>query len=422
MVGARPARRRCGCRPSARRAAVRAADAPQRGDGPVAHRRRSTSRRVSRATPPGLANPVAVFACSFVSPIPTAHVSPVAASTAALHVAGRSASGSSVRTPTNASSQPHTSTTTGNDRSVAITRPTPRRRPGGPTAGTRRRGTCGAAAASGMPDVTPNARASYDAVATTCRGRFGLPSPPTTTGRPAQLGPAQDLDRGQELVEVDVQDPVDRQSSLRATAFGVTFTFGSYSATLDDAALAGERGAQLVAARRARPVEALVAVAAAAGADDVHAGEPSDCAAGSISTSEPTGTNPQARNARNDAALPGATWAQQRSPGRRRARPAPINRRPWPPPARRVEQLDGQLAPTDEARARARRARRRRRTPRRRGGGAPPGGRGGARRDRRAVPTVGPGRAVATSTTSRLPTCPSGPASQRSTSGCDAPP
>src|SRR4051794_20543090 len=39
-----------------------------------------------------------------------------------------------------------------------------------------------------MPERTPAARASYDAVATTCRGRFGLPSPPTTTGRPASPG------------------------------------------------------------------------------------------------------------------------------------------------------------------------------------------------------------------------------------------
>src|SRR4051812_48274698 len=39
-----------------------------------------------------------------------------------------------------------------------------------------------------MPDRTPNARASYDAVATTCRGRRGSPSPATTTGRPESSG------------------------------------------------------------------------------------------------------------------------------------------------------------------------------------------------------------------------------------------
>ena len=78
-------------------------------------------RRVRRATPPGLANPVAVFACSFVSPMPMAHDRPVSSSTRAL-IAAASASGSSTEVPTNASSHPHTSTITGNERSVAITR------------------------------------------------------------------------------------------------------------------------------------------------------------------------------------------------------------------------------------------------------------------------------------------------------------
>ena len=47
-----------------------------------------------------------------------------------------------------------------------------------------------------------------------------------------------------------------------------------------------------------------------------------------IRTSDPIGTKPQARNARNDAAFPGATWAQHRSPGASAASPARINRRP----------------------------------------------------------------------------------------------
>ena len=78
------------------------------------------SRRVRRAMPPGLAKPVAVLAWRRVSPMPTAHVSAVAATTRALTSAAN-ASGSSVSTPMNASSQPHTSTTAGNDRSTAIT-------------------------------------------------------------------------------------------------------------------------------------------------------------------------------------------------------------------------------------------------------------------------------------------------------------
>ena len=67
-------------------------------------------------------------------------------------------------------------------------------------------------------------------------------------------------------------------------------------------------------------------------------------------TSEQTGTNPQARKARSDAAFPGATWAQHHSPGGIAARPARINRRPSPRPAGGgVDQLDGQLAPIDQA-------------------------------------------------------------------------
>ena len=75
---------------------------------------------VRRATPPGLAKPVAVLAWSFVSPIPTAQVSPVSATTRAL-IAPASASGSSQVAPTKASSHPHTSTTTGKVRSAAMT-------------------------------------------------------------------------------------------------------------------------------------------------------------------------------------------------------------------------------------------------------------------------------------------------------------
>ena len=77
-------------------------------------------RRVSVATPPGLANPVAVLACSLVSPIPTEHRSPVAANTRRLKPTGERLRVVG-RTPTNASSQPHTSTTTPSDRSVAMT-------------------------------------------------------------------------------------------------------------------------------------------------------------------------------------------------------------------------------------------------------------------------------------------------------------
>ena len=188
---------------------MRGADARDRGHRLGRPSSGATSRRVRRATPPGLANPVAVFACSFVSPMPTAQCSPVSVEHRRLDRAGRGASGSAVRAPTKASSQPHSSTGAPerSQRGHHLV-PTPRRRRGGPTAGTRRRGTGAAPSRSGMPERTPNARASYDAVATTWRGRVGSPSPPTTTGRPAQLGSAQHLDGGQELVQVDVQHPV----------------------------------------------------------------------------------------------------------------------------------------------------------------------------------------------------------------------
>ena len=42
--------------------------------------------------------------------------------------------------------------------------------------------------AKGIPDRTPHALASREAVATTWRGRLGFPSPPTTTGRPRRSG------------------------------------------------------------------------------------------------------------------------------------------------------------------------------------------------------------------------------------------
>jgi hypothetical protein len=75
---------------------------------------------VSRYTPPGLPKRAATFAVCLLSPMPIAQVRPVRAATAACSVRA-SASGSSVSAPTNASSQPHTSTGIPNDRSTAIT-------------------------------------------------------------------------------------------------------------------------------------------------------------------------------------------------------------------------------------------------------------------------------------------------------------
>ena len=78
--------------------------------------------RVSMKVPCGLPKSVAILARTRVSPMPTEQCSPVASSTAAW-IARAVATGSSVSMPTNASSQPSTSTTApGVARSVAITR------------------------------------------------------------------------------------------------------------------------------------------------------------------------------------------------------------------------------------------------------------------------------------------------------------
>ena len=75
---------------------------------------------VSRNTPAGLPNPVAIFACSLFSPIPTVQSSCVCSRTRRASDRAK-ASGSSTSTPMNASSQPSTSTTAPVDRSTSIT-------------------------------------------------------------------------------------------------------------------------------------------------------------------------------------------------------------------------------------------------------------------------------------------------------------
>ncbi len=76
---------------------------------------------VSRNTPRGLPNSVAIFARTLLSPIPTEQCRPVASSTARC-AARATLSGSSVTTPRKHSSHPITSSTTsGSVRSAAIT-------------------------------------------------------------------------------------------------------------------------------------------------------------------------------------------------------------------------------------------------------------------------------------------------------------
>ena len=66
-----------------------------------------------------------------------------------------------------------------------------------------------AAVRNGIPEWTPYSRASYDAVATTARSRRVARSADDHR-QPGQLRTPQHLDRRDELVEVDVQDPARR--------------------------------------------------------------------------------------------------------------------------------------------------------------------------------------------------------------------
>ena len=115
---------------------------------------------VSRNTPRGLPNPVATFARILLSPMPTEACSPVAASTSAC-TRRANPTGSPVRTPTNASSQPSTSTTApSRPRSTAITCAEAASYAAASTGRMTAVGAFFAASRNGMPEPTPNARAS----------------------------------------------------------------------------------------------------------------------------------------------------------------------------------------------------------------------------------------------------------------------
>ena len=116
--------------------------------------------RVSRNMPRGLPNSVAILARTLVSPMPTEQCSPVAASTSAWIVRA-TASGSSVSMPTNASSQPSTSTTApGIGRRVSITTAEAASYAGASTGSSTASGQRRTAVLSGIPERTPNSRAS----------------------------------------------------------------------------------------------------------------------------------------------------------------------------------------------------------------------------------------------------------------------
>ncbi len=116
--------------------------------------------RVSRNIPRGLPNSVAILARTLVSPMPTEQCSSVAASTSACTVRA-TCSGSSVSMPMNASSQPSTSTTApGIARRVVITTADAASYAGPSTGSSTASGHRRTAVLSGIPERTPNSRAS----------------------------------------------------------------------------------------------------------------------------------------------------------------------------------------------------------------------------------------------------------------------
>ena len=116
--------------------------------------------RVSRNVPRGLPNSVAILARTLVSPMPTVQCSRVAASTSAW-MRRATPSGSSASAPTNASSHPSTSTTApGTARRVSMTTADAASYAGLSTGSTTASGHRRTAVRNGIPDRTPNARAS----------------------------------------------------------------------------------------------------------------------------------------------------------------------------------------------------------------------------------------------------------------------
>ena len=164
------------------------------------------SRRIMRATPPGLANPVAVLASRRVSPMPTAHDRPVVAATLAL-ISPASASGSSVVAPRKASSQPHTSTVTGER---AQRRHHLRRRGVvGRSVGCQE--DCFGTPPQGLAERHPRADPEGARLVRRCGDDLAWPMWVSIAAddhrQSGELRPAAHLDGGEELVEVDVQHP-----------------------------------------------------------------------------------------------------------------------------------------------------------------------------------------------------------------------
>ena len=167
------------------------------------------SRRVIRAMPPGLANPVAVLASSLVSPIPTAHRSPVAAEHRRLQVSGETFRIVRGRPDERLVPAPHL-----DHRSERTQR---RHHP--VRCGLVRRAVHRKEHRSRTParrGAQRHPRPHAERAGLVRRRRHDLPRPGGISvaahhDRAAgELGASEDLHRGQELIEIDVEDPVAR--------------------------------------------------------------------------------------------------------------------------------------------------------------------------------------------------------------------
>ena len=188
VVGARPARRRSWTPSSASRRAVRSPMPQIAVTGRSPMRRPSRSARVEPGDAAGLGEAGGRLGLSLRLADADRARQPGRREDPRL-IDAASASGSSVaRADERLVPAPHLDDHRERPQRGHHLAPTPRRRPAGRTAGTRRRGTARAAVAAACPSArrTPGPRTTpWPRPAGAGRG---LPSPPTTTGRPASSG------------------------------------------------------------------------------------------------------------------------------------------------------------------------------------------------------------------------------------------
>ena len=166
---------------------------------------------VSAKMPAGFAKPVATLARCLLSLMPTEHDSPVSAAMT-VRICSATSTGSC---DGHARRRPRPSPTPRPDGRGRATGPspdrTPRRRRPGPTAGTSRRGSGGRRRAAACPrhaELAGLIRGAGDDLARFVRIAVAADD----DRQPGQFGVPAQLDRRQELVEVDVQDPAAAQA------------------------------------------------------------------------------------------------------------------------------------------------------------------------------------------------------------------